>query len=60
MVVAAGVLSIGTEGADIALGTSGLAERLLTVSTTSGLVMAAAVMICAMVERIASNWAVLI
>jgi len=54
-----GVLLIGAEGADFALGTSGLAGRLLSVGTTSGLLMAAAVMICTMVERIALNWAVL-
>ena len=55
----AGVLSIWAEGADIGLGTSGLAEQLLSVGTTSGLLMAAAVTICMMVERIVLSWAVL-
>jgi len=55
----AGVLLIGAEGVDFALGTSGLVGRLLSVGMMSGLLMAAAVTICTMVERIASNWAVL-
>jgi len=59
MAAGAGVLLIRAEGADIGLGTSGLAEWLLSVGTTSGLLMAVAVTICTMVKRIALSWAVL-